>query len=73
VLGSLLAGVCTAWVGAYVGSRFRDTPCEDCGVEGGIYGAALAAIEMEQWEVLLAVPVAQIASAVAIHRRARRE
>jgi hypothetical protein len=109
IVGSLLGGLGTFWLGAYLGSRFHGTPCEDCGLEEGLYGAALgfglgaatgahfandregrfgpsalagmaigaagvlAAIETDTWEILLAIPIAQIASAVMIERRARVE
>ena len=109
ILGSLLGGLGTFWLGAYLGSRFHGTPCDYCGLEEGLYGAAmgfglgaavgahfandregrfgpsalagmaigaagvLAAIETDTWEILLAIPIAQIASAVTIERRARVE
>ena len=108
ILGSLLGGIGTCWLPAYVASRFHATPCEDCGLEEGIYGGAmgfglgasvgahlanrrqrsfltsallttaigaagaLAALESDQAELLLAVPIAQVATAVAIERRGRR-
>ena len=102
VIGSLMGGIGTFWLTAYLASQLHGTPCEDCGLEEGLYGAAIgfglgsaigahlanhgegplgksaligmaigtvgsfAAIESNRWEVLLAIPVAQIISAVAI-------
>jgi hypothetical protein len=109
IMGSLFGGLGTFWLTAYLASRLHGTPCEDCGLEEGLYGAAmgfglgaalgahlanhregpfgksaligmaigavgtLAAIESDEWRLLLAVPVAQIASAVALERRAQRD
>ena len=109
ILPSLLGGIGTFWLTAYLGSRLHDTPCEDCGLEEGLYGAAmgfgigaaagahlankregpfgkaalvgmaigvagtLAAVETDEWRILLAIPIAQIASAIAIERGQRRE
>ena len=106
--GGLLGAVGGFWAGGYLGSQFRSSPCEDCGLEGARYGAArgvglgastgvhlanhrrgsfgksalvtlaigvagtVAAVEADRWEILLAIPIAQVASAVAIERDGER-
>lgn len=41
VLGvaGLLGGAAGLFGGAVIGSKFHETPCEDCGLEGAVYGA----------------------------------
>ena len=109
ILPSLLGGIGTFWLTAYLGAQFEDSPCDSCGLTGGLFGAAmgfglgsaagahlangrrgslgtsalvgvaigaagtLAAIETDRWEILLAIPIAQIASAITIERRHRTE
>ena len=109
ILPSFFGGIGTFWLGAYIGSRFRSTPCEDCGLVEGLYGAAIgfglgaaagahlanhregpfgksaligmaigaagtaAAIAGDEWKLLLAIPIVQIASAITVERSARRE
>jgi hypothetical protein len=109
IFGSIIGGLGAMCVGAVVGSRLADTPCEDCGLIEGLYGAAIGfglgasggahlanheegpfgksalttmaigaagvftAAATEQWEILLAVPIVQVAGAVAIERGHERE
>ncbi|HYC32905.1 MAG TPA: hypothetical protein VEB59_11505 [Gemmatimonadales bacterium] len=109
ILAGVLGGLGTFWLSAYIGSRLHGTPCEDCGLEEGLYGAAIgfglgsaggvhlandrrgpfgksaligmaigaagtvAAIETDEWRLLLAIPIAQIASAITIERGRPRE